>query len=214
MSKPLIFSLTLIVALCGCSKKEDAASNNIGIPPADAINSSKDRTASGINDNTAARGPVRPESQSEGNPKEAASSSEAQPKKHKKQGLNAVHDSAKSMQSVTARRWTQFQAMVDRCDTETGAVREQCMNEAKDAYQAAKFKCDALAAQQRQNCRQFAARWNNTVAATPPAAVKHAKEPTTTAASPGDPRPAERNRDSTKQQEDAVGTIPEATKPN
>jgi hypothetical protein len=212
MFKPLIFSLTLVVALCACSKNDDAASNNIRTPPANAIDSSKDAAGNGAIGT--AQGPARLEPESEGTPKEAAVPVEALPKKHKKQAPNAVHDNAKGARSVSGRRWSEFQAMVDRCDTETGAAREQCLKEAKDAYRSANFKCDALAAQERENCLQFAERWNNAVADAPTAAVKHAKEPTTTATSPGDPRPAERNRDSTKQQQDAVGTLPEASKPN
>ena len=212
MFKPLIFALTVIVALCACSKKDDAASNNIRTRPANAIDSSKDAAGNGAIGT--AQGPARSEPESEGTPKEAPIPAEAPPKKHRKQGPNATHDNAKGARSVTGRRWSEFQAMVDRCDIETGAAREQCLKEAKDAYRSANFKCDTLAAQERENCVQFTDRWNNPVADAPTAAVKHAKEPTTTATSPGDPRPAERNRDSTKQQQDAVGRLPEASKPN
>jgi hypothetical protein len=45
---------------------------------------------------------------------------------------------------------------------------------------------------------QFADRWNNALADAPTGAVKYDKEPMMTRAPPGDPRPAERNRDSTK----------------
>ena len=209
MLKPLILSLTLIVALCACSKKDDAASNNIRTPPANAVDSSKD--PAGNSADSTAQGPARSEPESAATPKEAAIPTEAQPKKHKKQGPNAAHDRAKATRSVMARRWGEFQAMVDRCDIATGAAKEQCLKDAQEAYRSANFKCDALAARERENCRQFAERWNNAVADAPTGAVKHAKEPTTIAPSPGDPRPAERNRDSTKQQQDAVGTLPEAT---
>jgi hypothetical protein len=104
--------------------------------------------------------------------------------------------------------------MVDRCDTETGSAKEQCLNEARDIYRTANFKCKELRTQERQNCVQYAERWNNAAADAPTAAVKRSQEPMITAPGPGDPRPAERNRDSTKQNQDAVGTPPDPTKPN
>jgi hypothetical protein len=211
MFKSLILSLTLVVALCACSKKDDGASNNMRTAPAKAVDSSKEGARNGANGT--AQGAAPSELESEGTPKEAALPTEAQPKKPKKQGPNA-NERAKGTRSVMGRRWSEFRAIVDRCDTASGAAREQCLKEAKDAYRSANIKCDALATQERETCRQFAERWNSAVADAPRAAVKHAKEPTTTATSPGDPRPAERNRDSTKQQQDAVGTLPEATKPN
>jgi hypothetical protein len=212
MFKPLLFSLALIAALSACSKKEDAASNNVRTPPANAVSSSEDAAR---NDATAsAQGSARAEAQGERTAKEAATSPQAEPKKHKKQAANATHDSAKGPRSDIRRRWNEFQATVDRCDTANGAAREQCLAEAKDTYRSANFKCDALPAQERRNCLQFAERWNNAAADAPTTAVKHDKEPMMSAPSPGDPRPAERNRDSTKQHEDAVGTLPEPTKPN
>ena len=103
-------------------------------------------------------------------------------------------------------RWNEFQAMVDRCDTVTSSDAEGCLAKARDTYRAANFKCDALGAQQRTECLQFAEHWNITVSDAPasvsdaPAStVKRAEEPAVTATDPGDPLPAERNRDSTKQ---------------
>jgi hypothetical protein len=212
MFKPLIFSIALIAALSACSKKDDAASNNVRTTPANAVSSSEDPARNGAN--APAPGPEGSEAQSERTAKEAAISTEAEAKKHKKQTANAAHGSAKGTRSVIRRRWGEFQAMMDRCDRATGAAREQCLAGAKDTYRSANFKCDALPAREGRNCLQFAERWNNAAEEASTAAVKHDKEPMMTAPSPGDPRPAERNRDSTKQQQDAVGTLPEPTKPN
>jgi hypothetical protein len=207
MLKPLIISLTLSVALCACSKQDDAVSSNRTTPP--AVGSSSDAPRNGADVTTQA--PVRSQAETKATAKAPATQTEASPKKH---SANAAHESAKRTRSVMSQRWKEFQAQVDRCDTTTGSATEQCLNEAKDVYRSAHFKCDALAAPERAYCLQFAERWNNAVADAPRAAVKHDRNPTTMPASPGDPRPAERNRDSTKQQQDAVGTIPDATKPN
>ena len=212
MFKPLLLSLTLIAALSACSKKEDATSNKVRTPPVNAVSSSEDAARHGAT--ASAQGSARAEAHGEGAAKDAAISTEAEPKKHKQQTANAAHDNAKGTRSVIRRRWSEFQTVVDRCDTASGAAREQCLAEAKDTYRSANFNCDALPAQERRNCLQFAERWSNAAADAPTTAVKHDQEPMMTAPSPGDPRPAERNRDSTKQQQDAVGTLPEPTKPN
>jgi len=211
MFKPLIFSLALVAALSACSKKDDAISNNSGTKPATTVDSSRDAAGNGAN--VTAQAPASSQPKSDPTAPEAAVSTEAPPKRHRKQP-HAAHDSAKGTHSATARRWSEFQAMVARCDTETGSGREQCLNEARDVWRTANFKCDALRTEERQRCLQFAERWNSAVADAPKGAVKHDKDPTTIPTSPGDPRPAERNRDSTKQQQDAVGTVPDPTKPN
>src|SRR4029078_10291262 len=108
---------------------------------------------------------------------EPATSTEAVSNKHKKQAANGAHDSGKSGRSSLRRQWREFQAMVDRCDTATGAAREQCLTHAKDTYRSANFKCDSLTAPQRENCLKFAERWTNATADAPTAAVKHDNEP-------------------------------------
>jgi hypothetical protein len=212
MFKPLIFSLTLVIALGACSKKDDAASSASRAPPANAVSAAPDAARDTADAPAQKAAPL--DSASELPAKEAATSTEAVSKKHKKQAANGAHDSAKSARSSLRRQWHEFQAMVDRCDTATSAAREECLTHAKDTYRSANFKCDALAAPQRKNCLEFAERLTNTTADAPTAAIKHDKEPMTTAPAPGDPRPAERNRDSTKQNQDAVGTPPDPTKPN
>ena len=42
MFKPLIFILTISAAISACSKKDDAASNNVPTPPANAVSTSED----------------------------------------------------------------------------------------------------------------------------------------------------------------------------
>lgn len=211
MSKPLILSLALVAALSACSKQDNAVSNNRETKPAPTVDSSKDAAANG--GNVTAQAPASSEPKGDAPTPEAAVPAEAPPKRHKKQP-HAAQDSAKGTHSATVRRWSDFQALIDRCDTQTGSAKEQCLNEARRAYRSANFKCGELRTQERQNCLQFAERGNNAVADAPKAAVKHDKEPTTMPTSPGDPRPAERNRDSTKQQQDAVGTVPDPAKPN
>jgi len=73
------------------------------------------------------------------------------------------------------------------------------MKEAYDDYRSANFECDKLAAPERVNCVQFAERWTSASAEAPRTAIKRDSDPTTMPASPRDPRPAERNWDSTKQ---------------
>jgi hypothetical protein len=120
--------------------------------------------------------------------------------KQRKQVENATHAGAKKDTRIAMRgRWDRFQTMVNGCDTKISSAREECLVNARDTFRAANFKCDALGAERRTSCLHFAERWNSAVADAPGAPVKHAEEPTVTATDPGDPRPAERNRDSTKQ---------------
>ncbi len=213
MFKRWSFSLILVVALCACSKKDDSAGKNVQSPPTSASDPAKDTSASdnetdlGSKSELASKTDQAPKADlasgsSEGDrgiSKEAATPTEEKHEKQKKQVDNATHGSAKkSTNAAMRRRWDQFQTMVNRCDTKTSAAREECLVEARDAFQAANFKCDALGHERRTNCLQFAERWNNSVADAPGAPVKRAEEPAVTATDPGDPRPAERNRDSTK----------------
>ena len=131
---------------------------------------------------------------------EAVRPTDEKDKKQKKQVEKAAQRTAnKSTHSTMRGRWDQFQAMVNECDTKSSSGREECLGKARDTFRAANFKCDALGSERRTSCLQFAERWNSAVADAPGAPVKRAEEPTVTATDPGDPRPAERNRDSTKQ---------------
>jgi hypothetical protein len=212
MLKPLICCVTVILALCSCTKKDDAAPESAQTPPTNAMKSAEDAAPRSAGE--PAPGPALSEAETEPTDKQAATSIEAERNKEKKQRANTAGASAKAKRSVVSRRWHEFQTMVDRCVTALEAEREQCLADAKDTYRSANFECDALPTQERRNCLQFAERWNMAAEDAPTTAIKHDKEPMITAPSPGDSRPAERNRDSTKQQQDAVGTIPEPTRPN
>ena len=209
MFKPLSFSLILVVALCACSKKDDSARSNVQSPPVNASDPSKDTPVTADKTDPGSKTPP-PASRAEpaskgteadkGPSKEAVIPAEEKDTKQKKPVEKAAHGSAKKgTESAMRRRWDQFQAAVNGCDTKTGSAREECLAKATDTFRAANFKCEALGPKRRTNCLQIAERWNSPVAEAPGAPVKHAEEPAVTATDPGDPRPAERNRDSTKQ---------------
>jgi len=188
--------LSVAFAVCACSKKDDSAANHTPPPPVSVPDSSKDTRATSTN-----TGPGVPRSEADEltSNKGTAISNDPEQEKQKKQVTNSIQGSEKRGHSVMRRRWDEFQAMVDRCDTEISSAREECLSKARHTYRAAKFKCDALLREQRTSCLQFGERWKNAIADVPTAPVKHAEEPAVVSNDPGDPRPAERNRDSTKQ---------------
>ena len=212
MRHPTILSLVLVLLLCACSKKDEPASGPVANPSVTAADSSKAVTAP--TDNGKASSP----------PSETANSATDEPAsskatdKHRKDAAKPASDEAKQARADAKHRWDQFQATVNRCATAAPDTRDQCMSEARQAYRSAHFECDSLPSPERKDCMEFEQRWKNVAeaapATAPAAAVKHATDPTTTSASPGDPRPAERNRDSTKQQQDAAGTLRDPSKPN
>jgi len=197
MINRVMFSLTLVVAVCACSKKDDSAANNVQSPSVSAAAPSKDPPVAANNADPASENSARNKGASE----ETAIPTEAKDKQHKKPVEKSAHASGekRSLAAVMRGRWDKFQTMVDECDTKTSSAREECWATARDTYRTANFKCDALGPQRRTDCLRFAERWNNAVADAPSAPVKHVEEPAVTATDPGDPRPAERNRDSTKQ---------------
>jgi hypothetical protein len=195
MLKQYMLAFALIVAVSACSKKDDSASTHdsasphsasphIGTPPVSAQDSSKDT-------------PQNQRDSSEGRREIDKNTSQQTETKEKKQTSAARNH--KTTGSNLARRWSEFQAMVDRCDAEFSAAREDCIAKARQVYRSSHFKCDALPTQQDRNCREFAERWSNTRQDTPTASVTHSEEPPMTTRDPGDPSAAERNRDSTKQ---------------
>ena len=207
MLKPFMMTLGLIVALCSCSKSDDAGTTNTPAPLENAVQSSTDPTENDIDDTA-----QLPASEPEKSAEKAAT--ETEPKEDRKPSPDAAHDRAKPARSPTARRWDQFQAAMERCVAVTLTAREQCLAEARDAYRSANIDCAALPRRERQQCLQYAKLWEDVETDEPTAAVTHDEEPATAPTSPGDTRPAERNRDSTKQQQDAVGTLPEPATPN
>jgi hypothetical protein len=118
-------------------------------------------------------------------------------------GLNA----AIANDSTAARNWSDFQSMVKRCNTLTGAEKKQCMADARDTYHASNFKCESMSGQDKTQCLRYGEEWKSARANPPSDAVTHDDNPTMDSPA-GDPAAAERNRDSTKQQEDAAGALP------
>ncbi len=127
-------------------------------------------------------------------------------------GLN-IAIAANEPHSAHATSWSRFQSMVKKCDALTGAEKKQCMMNARDTYRASDFKCESMSGTDKTQCLKYGEQWSAT--ANPPnAPVTHTEEPTTTSANPGDPSVAERNRDSTKQQEDASRPATEPKRQN
>ena len=231
MLKPLMLSIGLIVALTSCSKRDDETSSQMTAPPVRTAEPSKDASASndtaGNGASSALVAQSKPKSLSTAEAATTSSDSGASgqkkqtdvmPKKEKKR--EASQGTAKSGRSPIVKRWDEFQATVDVCAAAPAVDREQCLTEARHAFRSANFQCDTLPARERKNCLQFAERWNGagadaqTTEQAPSDVVKHDDEPMTMPAHPADTGPAERNRDSTKQSQDAVGTASDDTEPN
>jgi hypothetical protein len=209
MLKPSMFSLALIAALCSCSKSDDVATDNAAAPAENALQSAINPTENEASD-TAEMPAAAPTQSAE----KAASETEPEPEGYEKQRPDAAHDRTTRTRSPTARRWEEFQATMGRCVAVDLSAREQCLAEARDAYRSANLDCAALPGRERKECLKYAKLWADTEADVPTAAVTHDEEPAAIPAAPDDARPAERNRDSTKQQQDAVGTLPETNRPN
>jgi hypothetical protein len=119
-------------------------------------------------------------------------------------GLNA----AIANDSTGARNWSDFQSQVKRCNTLTGAEKKQCMADAREAYRASNFQCESMSGQDKTQCLKYGEEWKSARANQPNATVTHDDNPTIESPA-GDPAAAERNRDSTKQQEDAADSVPQ-----
>jgi hypothetical protein len=207
MLKPSMFSLALIAALCSCSKSDDAATNETAAAPENALQSPIDPARNDTSDS-----PQVPASEPEQNAEKAAT--QTAPEGDEKKRPNAAYEGAKRTRSLTERRWDTFQAAMQRCVTADLNAREQCLADARDAYRSADLNCAALPGRDRNECLKYAKLWEDTEADIPTAAVTHDEEPAAIPSAPDDARPAERNRDSTKQQQDAVGSLPEPTRPD
>jgi hypothetical protein len=219
----LVTCFAVVLALAACSRNEDSASNTAApAPPANTAApelapqpSASDTAAAPAPPEQPAEQPAEtasgtPEQPTETAPKAADQSPPPAPKQPRKHAANAGSGSAGPDAFA---RWRKVQAMLDRCDTQAdGDVKEQCLEKAREAYRSANIKCDALPSQARRDCLAFNQRLSSGVAEAPGNAVTHTDEPAITGTSPGDPRPAERNRDSTKQQQDARGTLQEEAK--
>lgn len=213
MLKILIITTVLGLALCGCSKKDDTGLDT-GRSSADkAIDSAKDK-ASTASDATkdAAQDAARSAKETTSDAKDSAASAAEKRKESTRKAKNLA-DKSKNTSSVTVDEWRDFRALVKKCDALTGESKKQCMAEARDMYLASDFKCQTLGSDKMQ-CLRYREQWKSAEADLPKATVTHTEEPTMSPASPGDPSAAERNRDSTKQQQDAVGTLTEPKRQN
>ena len=117
-------------------------------------------------------------------------------------GLNSALVSSTEA-AAAPRSWSDFKVMVKKCDELTGAERKQCMADARDTYRTSNYNCESMSQPDRTQCLRYREQWKSAAASDGNPAVTHTEEPTMTPATPGDPAPAERNRDSTKQQGDA-----------
>jgi hypothetical protein len=100
--------------------------------------------------------------------KQAAIPTEQKHTKQKKQVEHATHaDAKKDTRTAMRGRWDRFQTMVNGCDTKTRSAKEECLANARDTFRTANFKCEALGAEQRTSCLQFAERWNSAGADAP-----------------------------------------------
>jgi hypothetical protein len=122
-------------------------------------------------------------------------------------GLGLGINTAIANDSAAAKNWSEFQDMVKRCNTLTGAEKKQCMADARATYHASNFQCESMSGQDKTLCLRYGEEWKT--ARANQEAVTHDDTPTMTSTNPGDPTPSERNRDSTKQQEDAAGELPQ-----
>jgi hypothetical protein len=215
MLKPLILPFALVAALTACSKSDESTKANVSTAPTNTSQQAPERNEEShastsqpiVQSEAPTTGSVKntPEPAAEvGNPKRKEPHAQDAPSKVK---------------SPTIRRWEEFQARVDKCVTAAAGEREACMAEAKGFFQASNFKCNTLAGDARKNCLLFSEQWNAASNDTLPlpddtstAVVKSAKEPSTNPEFPSDPRPAERNRDSTKQHDDATETPSDTAK--
>ena len=123
-------------------------------------------------------------------------------------GLNSAIVSS-TYAAQAPRTWNDFKVMVKKCDQLTGAERTRCMDDARDAYRTSNYNCESMSQPDRTQCLKYRDQWKSAAASESKPAVTHTDEPTMTPVTPDDPRPSERNRDSSKQQEDAAGTLQE-----
>ena len=124
-------------------------------------------------------------------------------------GISLGLNTAIADDSAAARNWSEFQGMVKKCSTLTGTERKQCITDARDTYRASNFRCESMSGQDKTQCLKYGEEWKSAKANQPNSPVTHTDDPTMSPATPGDPSPSERNRDSTKQQQDAASSLPE-----
>jgi hypothetical protein len=212
--KTLILTTVLGLALCSCSKTDDTGLDK-GRSSADkAMDSAKD-AASNASDATkdAAQDVARSVKETARDVKDAPASAAEATKESSRKAMKKLAEKSKDPASTVAEEWSDFRASVKKCDALTGEEKKHCMTEARDMYLASDFQCQTLGSDKMQ-CLRYREQWKSAKADLPKAAITHTEEPTMSPATPGDGSAAERNRDSTKQQQDAAGTLAEPKRQN
>jgi hypothetical protein len=214
MLKTLIIATVLGLVLCSCSKKEDTGLDKARSSADKAIDSARD-AASNAGDaaKDAAQDAAHSVKETARDVKDAAASAGATTKESSRKAMKNLTEKSKDQRSTVPEQWTDFRALVKKCDSLTGDEKKRCIAEARDTYLASDFKCETLGSDKVQ-CLTYREQWKNARADLPKAAITHTEEPTMSPATPGDPSAAERNRDSTKQQQDAAGTLTESKRQN
>jgi hypothetical protein len=133
----LVVPVVLALLLCGCSK-DASEMNSLKASAAEAADSSNDATSRA--GNTA-------------KVKDASA--------EKKDAAEEGTREAKDGHSAAAKDWSDFQVMVKRCDTLTGAENKQCVMDARDTYRASNFNCDTMASQYKAQCQSYSERWKS-----------------------------------------------------
>lgn len=211
MFKMVFTSVAIALACCGCSKT-DEQSTHINTPVAKAPDSAND---AGSNlSNPASESTQDPGNVAKDTTQKAHVPAEERTKSTGKAPAAPAPKTKERHSKDATSEWAKFRADLSKCDSLDGAEKEQCTAAARDAYRAAGFQCDTLLEPDRKACLKYAEQWNKSVVNPSKAAITHTTTPTITPATPGDSRPAERNRDSTKQQEDSVGGLAEPVKTN
>jgi hypothetical protein len=201
MPRIVIVPVVLALALGGCSNKEQAV-NNVVDSPSKAADSMKATTSdTGVKESGETPREV----------KETAKETSGVIAKSDQKGKEGIKKT-KDVHSVAADNWSDFLATVKKCDALSGAENAQCMTDAGATYRSWNFNCEAMAPQDRVQCRTYSERWNTASATSskPTAPAVRSGEPNIIPADPGDASDKERNRDSTKQQ----ASVPQLPKQN
>jgi hypothetical protein len=209
MLKILFTSAALALGLSGCSQKDDGmdrAKNSAG-----AVESSK-AMASNTADALTPASPdmARATQDSAHNTKGAVAKKDREPQRNT---TNAI-DRYNTNRASADKKWIDFHGMLKKCYAMSSPEKAQCLADAGDTYQALKFDCRALSNSDKKQCLKYDDELKSATASLSTPAVTHTTEPTMTSTNPGDSSAAERNRDSTKQQQEAAGAVTEQKSKN
>jgi len=233
MSKLILASILLTLSLCGCSKKDEASTTSLQTPPPNSADSSSTPTSAA--DRTAT--PTRPQSEgrsdrddpaanvSSADQSTAGKTSTSKPVRQtstsatdtsgRKVGAGAQSGSDRvNARNGAAQTWRTFNTEKSRCSSLGATERDRCLSEVGERYRSVRFDCAALLEPDRTLCTEYTVQHAAAMQSPSKAPITHTKNPTTIPETPGDSRPAERNRDSPKHQQDAAGTLTEPIKSN